>query len=349
MKKIIFTIALFVVSNCLLASKDVIIKYYTKTEFKSLDSNKRKNIQTDFKEIKLYNSAIDGEWGAGVKKAFDTIKARLAFMNKETTVTYIHSEYQKMISPRLFVHNGNEDNTEKSDEKEEVKNNNTLLIVIILLLVLNLVYLLFKHKIDKTLIDLYNKTLETADSFDERNLINEENVDNKNEMSVDLENEIKRLQSENESLKLEVNELKSKNVKLESEILSLKSNSANAQSAENASEKQFENEISVEKVNDKIIYAQIPDNDIFNRISDSILNSNFVFKLIINGNNAEFNFIENDKNTTNLLKSDPETYLVPFFQKKGLVTSNFKITKPGKAKLENGKWKIIEKGTVEFY
>ena len=36
MKKIIFTIALFVVSNCLLASEDVIIKYYTKTEFKSL-------------------------------------------------------------------------------------------------------------------------------------------------------------------------------------------------------------------------------------------------------------------------------------------------------------------------
>jgi hypothetical protein len=329
MKKIIFTIALFVVSNCILASEDVVIKYYSKVQFKELsknDSNKAKDIQIKLHKIDLYDSDIDGEWGEGVKEAFDTIKARLAFMNKDISNDYVDSEYKKKISPRLVVNKGNEDNTEISDGKEE-KNNNTLIIVIVLLLVLNLIYLIFKQKIDSKVINLINNDIVSQNNLDEKNNIN----------------------IENESLKSKNESLKSKVKILELKIQNLESNAVIVKSEEKESEIQFKNEVIFETIKEKIVYAQIPDNDIFNRISDNILNSNFVFKLIVNENNAEFNFIENDKNTINLLKSDPETYIVPFFQKKGLVTSNFKITKPGKAKLENGKWRIIEKGTVEFY
>lgn len=350
MKKIIFTIALFLVSSQIFAGEDITIKYLSLEEMRDITkgSDSAKDIQKNLRKVGLKIDSIDGVLGNQTKVAFDSIKARLLFMNLDTNDEYNDKNYRN--KPAGITAVKNEKIKTKTKNIDIKTNKDTLLFIIIFLLVSNLIYLISKPKIDRIVKNLISKYIEDQANEDDSKIKNKEIIDNKNDMSLDSEKKYKDLENENISLKSKVKNLELKIQNLESEILRLKSITVNVKSDEKMTENEVENEVIAELIKENIIYASDLVDGFFTRVSNyKNTNSFYIIKHKENSDYGSFDIID-DSYVKNLAFTQVVQFIYPLFSTKNILGSfrNFKTT-PGRAKLENGKWRIIEKGTVEFY
>jgi len=105
----------------------------------------------------------------------------------------------------------------------------------------------------------------------------------------------------------------------------------------------------------KVLYAVAPKNDAFdlNQASETFEPGNHVYKItILEKDKAQFEIVENSKSQIKAFHL-PNKYLVPAFATLGqgsiYVAQSAEIVQVGELVLENGIWKIVKKGIIQYH